>query len=275
MQQTAASASESQLDRHSTQTVLAVDDEDVNLTLIELYLEDYGLITKTATDGEMALEIAQKTPPDLVLLDICMPGIDGFEVCKRLKADPKCKNVPVIFFSAMVDEESKARGFEVGGIDYITKPVQRKELVARVTTHLNQHQLYRHLMQRLDAYEEHYGPLPEGELEASNTRLQRVYQAQDILKKNMRQPPSMEDLADQLGISHRRLSREFQLLYGMSVFSWFREHRLQDARRLLRSTDTPVEEIAEMVGYTSGANFATAFRQRFNITPRSYRKSTI
>ncbi len=259
----------------SSQTILAVDDEEVNLTLIELYLEDYGLITKTATDGETALEISSKTPPDLILLDVCMPGLDGFETCKRLKENPASNRIPVVFFSAMVDEDSKARGFEVGGIDYITKPVQRKELVARVTTHLSQNKLYRHLMRRLEAYEEHYGPLPAGDIEASNTRLQRIYKAQEILKDSMRAPPSMEDLASRLEISHRRLSREFQLLYGMSVFSWFREFRLQESRRLLRSSDTSVEEIAEMVGYTSGANFATAFRQRFNITPRAYRKSTI
>ncbi len=116
--------------------VLIVDDQPNNLDVLVNYLADSGLDLMVATDGEQALHLATENNPDLVLLDVMMPGIDGFAVCQRLKAMPGTQDTPVIFMSALTDTESKVKGFDVGAIDFINKPIQREEVLARIKAHL-------------------------------------------------------------------------------------------------------------------------------------------
>ena len=101
--------------------------------------------------------------------------------------------------------------------------------------------------------------------------VKRVYQAREILEQDLVNPPSLGDLATTVGTNSKRLSRDFQVLFGMPVFAWLREQRLKRAQELLSTTRLPVERVAEAVGYGGGANFATAFKRRFHITPRKYR----
>ncbi|QNP58539.1 response regulator [Paenacidovorax monticola] len=116
--------------------LLVVDDEPTNLQVLRLVLQaDYRLLF--ATDGERALAIARQQRPDLVLLDIMMPQLDGYAVCRALKADPATAPIPVIFVTALTDSQDEARGFEAGGVDYITKPVSAPVVRARVRTHLS------------------------------------------------------------------------------------------------------------------------------------------
>jgi len=118
-------------------TILIVDDIPANLNLLREALEPQGYKILGSTSGEKALEIANRTIPDLILLDIVMPGIDGFETCRRLKAEEKTADIPVIFITAVKDEmEDIVTGFQVGGVDYITKSSQKEELFARVKTHM-------------------------------------------------------------------------------------------------------------------------------------------
>ena len=117
-------------------TILVVDDTPDNLTLITNLLKD-RYRTKIATNGEKALKVAVTgTPPDLVLLDIMMPVMDGYEACRRLKADRKTSGIPVIFLTAKTEEADETLGFEAGAVDYITKPISPPILLARVETHL-------------------------------------------------------------------------------------------------------------------------------------------
>lgn len=125
--------------------ILAVDDTAASLKLLTEILKAEGYEVRSAINGELALRAAALQPPDLMLLDIRMPGIDGFEVCRRIKADPHTRDVPVIFLSALSDADEKVRGFELGAVDYVTKPYQRQELLARVRTHLELSRLRRHL----------------------------------------------------------------------------------------------------------------------------------
>jgi light-regulated signal transduction histidine kinase (bacteriophytochrome) len=113
-----------------------VDDEPATLATLTTYLSDYKYQILVAQTGEAGLDISHRTPPDLILLDVRLPGIDGFEVCKRLKADIRTREIPVIFMTIMTGAEDKVRGFEAGGVDYITKPFQHQEVLARVVTHL-------------------------------------------------------------------------------------------------------------------------------------------
>ncbi|CAM2064823.1 Response regulator [Sulfidibacter corallicola] len=117
------------------QRVLITDDEPNNLQLMRQILRDDYHIS-TATDGPMALEVASKVVPDIILLDVMMPGMDGYEVCTRLKANPETARIPVIFVSARAEIEDEDRGFQVGAVDYITKPVSRPIVLARTATHL-------------------------------------------------------------------------------------------------------------------------------------------
>src|SRR3954468_2378031 len=117
-------------------TILIVDDNPVNLDLVVHHLEDRGYSVSVALGGEEALERAQFLCPDLILLDVMMDGIDGFETCRRLKAKRETAEIPVIFMTALTDIERKVQGFAAGGVDYVGKPFQVEELVARVGTHL-------------------------------------------------------------------------------------------------------------------------------------------
>ncbi len=117
-------------------TVLIVDDTPANLDLLQKILANKGLSISVAPNGEVALKIVSSIMPDLILLDIMMPGIDGFETCKKLKSDPITKDIPVIFLSAKSETADIVQGFLVGGLDYITKPIKVEEVLARVKTQL-------------------------------------------------------------------------------------------------------------------------------------------
>jgi two-component system, NtrC family, sensor kinase len=127
--------------------ILVVDDTPANLEVAGEILADAGYQVGMAIDGDRALNRVQTFPPDLILLDIQMPGIDGFEVCRRLKADAATASIPIIFMTALSDTDSKVRGLDLGAVDYITKPFEERELLARVKTHLQLSQLTRSLAQ--------------------------------------------------------------------------------------------------------------------------------
>jgi putative two-component system response regulator len=117
-------------------SVLVVDDTEANVDILVEALGDIYDVS-VAIDGESALEAVAESPPDLILLDIMMPGIDGYEVCRRLKEDPRYARIPVVFLTAMTEIESKTKGFQLGAVDYVTKPFEVLEVQARVKTHLS------------------------------------------------------------------------------------------------------------------------------------------
>lgn len=122
--------------------VLIVDDNPANLHLLLELLSDHDFSVRVARNGAAALDTVRRLPPDVILLDIRMPQMDGYEVCRQLKQDPTLKDIPVIFVTAADDILDKVKAFSVGGVDYIMRPFQAEEVIARVTTHVN---LYRAL----------------------------------------------------------------------------------------------------------------------------------
>ncbi|MDJ0589149.1 MAG: response regulator [Pleurocapsa sp. MO_226.B13] len=116
--------------------ILIVDDNPTNLSVIVDYLEDSGLTVLVSQDGESSLKRAKYAKPGIILLDVLMPGIDGYETCSRLKNDPETQDIPVIFMTALSSTEDKVKGFEVGAVDYVTKPIQPAEVLARIKLHL-------------------------------------------------------------------------------------------------------------------------------------------
>ncbi|NJM76257.1 MAG: diguanylate cyclase [Acaryochloridaceae cyanobacterium RU_4_10] len=116
--------------------ILIVDDNPTNLSVLSIALKGAGYKTRVAMDGVSAIEQVQEDPPALILLDVQMPGINGFETCMKLKANPVTQDIPVIFITASVDLDQKVKGLSVGAVDYITKPFQQEEVLARVKVHL-------------------------------------------------------------------------------------------------------------------------------------------
>ncbi|MDM8515415.1 response regulator [Desulfobacterales bacterium HSG16] len=126
-------------------TILIIDDNEANIGVLINSLESQGFKAITARNGAMGIRRAKFSSPDLILMDIMMPGMDGFETCLSLKADDMTKEIPVIFMTALIDVKSKLRGFEVGGVDYITKPFEEAEVLVRVKTHLTIRRLQKQL----------------------------------------------------------------------------------------------------------------------------------
>ena len=131
-----------------SEVILIVDDTPDNLLVLFSYLEDKGYKILLAEDGEAALQIAQSKAPDLILLDVLMPGMDGFETCRRLKTQSATKDIPIIFLTALSETVNKVQGFQLGGVDYITKPSEQEEVLARIQTHLNLRRMRQTLVEK-------------------------------------------------------------------------------------------------------------------------------
>ena len=134
--------------------ILIVDDMPVNLRLLSHMLTEQGYKVRSVINGQMALTAIRAAPPDLVLLDINMPGMNGYEVSERLKVDEQTRDIPIIFISALDELQDKVKAFSVGGLDYITKPFQFEEVLARVETHLDLRRLQKQLQEANRRFEQ-------------------------------------------------------------------------------------------------------------------------
>ncbi len=143
-------------------TILLVDDNLTNLKVLLDLLQAQGLAIAVARSGAEALERLLHLTPDLILLDVLMPGLNGFDTCRRIKAQDAYHDIPILFMTALTDVDSKLQGFAIGGVDYVTKPFETSEVLARVHTHLT----IRRLHQRL--------ALQNAELQATNMQLQEL-----------------------------------------------------------------------------------------------------
>lgn len=157
--------------------ILVVDDTAANLQLLTNLLTEEGYTVHPASDGALALQFVQNILPDLILLDIRMPGLDGYEVCRRLKADKKTSAVPIIFISILEDERDKVKGFREGAVDYITKPFQPEEVLARVKIHLSLKELTERLEQKVSERAE--------ELVLANQRLEQELSERKQAEQNI------------------------------------------------------------------------------------------
>ncbi|HUG26197.1 hybrid sensor histidine kinase/response regulator [Piscinibacter sp.] len=157
-------------------TILAVDDEPANLSLLIKWLEDRGHKVVVALDGEEALSRAEFAQPDLILLDVQMPRLNGFDTCRRLKADPRLRDVPVIFMTALTNIRDKLAGFDAGAVDFITKPLDAAEVIARIETHIALYTLRRQLVLRNTRLSEEIAVREQAQaaLERSNKELEQL-----------------------------------------------------------------------------------------------------
>ncbi len=163
-------------------TILIIEDNPNNLGVIVDYLEEMGFKIVVARNGEIGLKRARFAQPDIILLDVMMPGIDGFETCRQLKADEKTRDISVIFMTALDSHEDKLKGFEVGGVDYITKPIQHEEVLARVTTHLRIRDLTLHLNAKVEELTQTRQTLTQNVEELTETRQKLVQKVEELTR---------------------------------------------------------------------------------------------
>ena len=160
----------------SDATVLIVDDNSANLRLLFDYLAETGYRVRVAEDGESALEQVQVQQPDLILMDVLLPGLSGFDVCRKLKESDATRDIPVIFLTALTSAEDKIEGFRAGGVDYLTKPLQLDEVAARLSTHVRLRALQRELASQNELLRE------------ANIRKDRLF---TIIAHDLRSPVAM------------------------------------------------------------------------------------
>ncbi len=189
-------------------TLLIVDDEPINLNLLMSYLEDRYDV-RVAQNGEEALIEANQTKPDLILMDVRMPKLDGFEACRRLKANRETNDIPVIFMTALVDTGDKVKGFEAGAVDYVTKPIQYKEMLARINAHLSLRNLQIVLEQQNTAIEQ-----KNLELQRQNLELDALAQ---IVVSDLKKP-----LVRQAGFTNL-LMKELSVLQNKEPLNFLQE----------------------------------------------------
>ncbi|MCU0549354.1 MAG: response regulator [Leptolyngbya sp. Prado105] len=171
--------------------ILLVDDMPTNLKVLSEALQGQGWKTLMATDGESAIEQAEYALPDLILLDVMMPGIDGFETCQRLKENANVRQIPIIFMTALSDSVNRVRGLELGAVDYITKPFQQEEVIARVKLHLSISQLNLSLQAKI--------------AEQAETEAQLQQLAQDLEQRVLDRTAELEASLQQLKMAQIQL----------------------------------------------------------------------
>lgn len=194
-------------------SILIVDDVAENIKIVAGVLKDEGYNMAFATKGSVALEIARRSPFDIVLLDVMMPEMDGFEVCRQLKEDPRTSEVAVIFNTAKTDVESIIRGFEVGGSDYVTKPFNAAELLARVRTHVDL-KIHQRKLQYLNAAKDRFISIISNELKGPFVGLGGVLRMLD----DEFEQHSRETLRDYIGLSRKASDQMLGLIDNL--LSW-------------------------------------------------------
>jgi CheY-like chemotaxis protein len=220
-----------------------------------------------AENGEQGFSKATSAIPDLIISDVMMPGMDGFELCSRIKTDERTSHIPLILLTARADQEDKLEGLEIGADDYIIKPFDKKELNIRIKNLLTQRLS---LMMR---FRSEIGLTAEDIAPTSRDK-HITCQILHIVYQHMSDPKfNLEILACELGISQMSLYRKINGLFGQSPGDFVRTIRLKHGAKLLKNNSGNISEIAYEVGFSNPANFSSSFRRQFGMSPRDYLKS--
>jgi DNA-binding response OmpR family regulator len=236
--------------------ILIVDDSAFEQRMLVDLLSEMPYRVSVAFNGEQGYQLALSGLPDLILLDVRMPNMDGYTCCRLLKANPATRDIPIIFLSGTEAVEDRIMGLQLGGVDFVSKPFTPGELAARIHVHLN-------LMKR--------PPQAAAESAPADTDSVTVNAAKRLIYDNLAALPGLAEIAASVGTYREKLNQLFRTHTGMTVFAYIREARIQRGMQLLRDTDMDVQDIALLLGFANAGNFATAFRERMGTTPSSYR----
>jgi len=248
--------------------ILIIDDLMESVALLLRYFQNEPIDAMVALNGLDGLRKAREGQPDVILLDVAMPGMDGYAVCRALKANPRTASIPVIFLSANTRLQHKLDGFSAGGVDYIGKPFSAEEVMARVYVHLRAGNA-----QRVRTADAAVG-LPHGAVQEPDWENQLVTSALTLLQESGQEYVAQEKLARKLGVNERRLSELFRKHLGMTVADYQITQRLETARAKLCRGNKQIQAIAEEAGYRNASDFSRAFRNRYGLGPREYRQAS-
>ena len=246
--------------------ILVVDDSADVRSYIRGAIEPlYRMIR--AKDGEQGIRKAREVIPDLIISDIMMPGIDGYELCKTLKKDVITSHIPIILLTARADEENIIKGLETGADDYITKPFNTKILLARIRNLIDiRGQLQENLKREMS--------LQPVKISVSDVDKEFLNELRTIIEDNLADPDfNVDQLCKKLYMSHTTLYRKIQALTGETPTDFLRSYRLKKGAELLKSNFGSVLEVALEVGFSSANYFTKCFKKKFHQLPSDYQSS--
>jgi DNA-binding response OmpR family regulator len=238
--------------------ILLVDDAKADRMLLMDFLEKQQCRVYIAEDGQDGYRKAQVVLPDLILMDVLMPVCDGITACRLLKSNSATRDIPLIFLTGAATPAERVAGLAVGAVDYISKPFDFEEVRLRLAIHL------KHAS----------AAIADDRPPATRPNLDHILfeTARSLLLANLGVTPDLGGLAKAVNTNPRRLNAAFRQCSGVTVFDFLREARMKEARRLLSDTALEIQQVAGEMGFGSAANFATAFRERFGLTPSRFRQ---
>jgi DNA-binding response OmpR family regulator/anti-sigma regulatory factor (Ser/Thr protein kinase) len=245
--------------------ILIVDDNKDMLQFVSSCMkEDYQVYT--ASDGAAALEILQREQVNLIISDVMMPGIDGFELCRRVKSDITLSHIPIILLTARTTDVSRIEGLQLGADDYLTKPFNVEVLRLRVNKFIdweqNNHQLFRQKM-NIEPSEITITPLDE----------QFIQKAIALVEKNISDSEfSVETMASEVGMSRSTLYKKLMAITGLGPAEFIRTIRVKRGKALLETSQMQITEIAYAVGFTTVKSFTMNFKAEYGMTPTEFRQ---
>ena len=248
---------------------LVVDDVDAERQLLATWLQRQGCRVYAGVDGDDACRKVLAVMPELVLMDENMPGSDGLQACRRLRADARTRHIPVIFLTGAAEPEARAAGLLAGAVDYITKPYDFDEVRLRLSIHLSPAAAPAEAPAQAPALPEVSaavwdGAHPDDQLFNSARAL--------LVGPGAGLAHDLPTLAQRLGTHPLRLEQAFRACVGVGIGEYLREERLKQARSLLADTALDLQTLALQLGFASQSHFVSSFYERFGATPQQFRQ---
>ncbi len=253
--------------KHAKNVLVVEDNRDMR-NFVDSVLSSELKVT-TASDGKTGLEIALETIPDIIVTDIMMPGMDGTELCRKLKTNEKTSHIPVILLSAKDSDESRIEGLKALADDYVSKPFHSDELLQRIRNQLNSAEKLKEKYSKDLMYK-------SSPLNINSTDELFFEKLNNIIEESISNDEfSVEELSQMAGMSRSQLHRKLTGLAGLSASQYVRNYRLKRAHELLDHNAASVSEIAYMTGFSSPAYFNKCFREFFGSTPGDFMKKRV
>ncbi|MDG5798911.1 response regulator [Marinilabiliaceae bacterium ANBcel2] len=247
--------------------ILVVEDDLALLKFMKESLSEYFKKVYTASDGNRALDIIRENNPDIVVSDVMMPIMDGWELCRKLKSDIKISHIPLILLTARSSEADSVKGYKMGADNYLVKPVSIDLLLSII---------YNTISFRKQIKEHYAGSIDESvskKITFSNADEQFLTRVNAFIEEHIGNPDlSVDYIASNMAMSRATLYSKFKSLLDTGVNSYINRYRISYALNLLKETDMPVSEISHQLGFTSQSYFSTMFKQQQGVTPVKYRQ---
>jgi YesN/AraC family two-component response regulator len=246
--------------------LIVEDNDDMRAFLVSVMSAHFAIVQ--ARDGREALDIlsGQEQVPDIVLSDVMMPRMDGFELCRTVKQNIDICHIPIVLLTAKADTGSKVEGLEYGADAYVEKPFAPEYLVAVVLGILENRK-------RLQAYYSSKPLVKSSAVPHSSLEDKLISKMERFMEERLDDETiRVEDIASAMSMSKSSLQRKMQGIFGMSVNEYVTLYRLKVAARIMNSEDVPVSEIGFRVGFTSHSYFSKCFKKQFGMTPREFKE---